>query len=803
VRGSVRWAVAVSILTASFFVVWAISGLLFGLSLDIALSLAGLATAVLSLPLGAWATADARQIKPEPHGSSEEGKSAQVVVGEIPREPRAFQPRPDLSEQLAAAGNIAVVQALTGARGVGKTQLAAAYARAKIAEGWPVVGWIVAEEQSQVLAGLERLSGALGLASAGDDSETAAARVRSWLETKATSSCLLVFDNAVDPGVIRRWLPSGGGARIIITSTNVAFEDVGTVVVVGVFSTPEALDFLEQRTGLEDQDGAREVAAELGFLPLALGQAAATMRSQRLTYRVFLDRLRSLPVDRYLVRRSRDSYPRGAAQAVLLSLAPVEQAVAFARDIVGLVAVLSPAGIQRDILLKAGELNAAGTVTAAEIDESIGLLAEASLITFSIDGQSVIMHRFTRRVAQDREREQRSLTSNILLASRVLTEMRVQRESKWSERNRGRHMIQQIDALWEVASSEAEPGSAEAPEFIVAVLSLRSWAVGYLWDINDSAQAISMGRTVVSDHERYLGKDSRETVLSRSGLALGYGGIGRHDEAIETHKEIIDWFKGKSTEADSAITLNFLNTFGNNFLESAEDYREPGRLIKGLEIHEKNYADCRRVCGEDAFLTLMSGCNLARSFMKVGRLGEALTLQESVWEISKRAPQIPVDFQIGAQGHLAEIYWELGRSDEAFQLLDAASLQAVGLYGADSPTSLHLRMTLAGLRKKSGDFEVAAEMYERIAVDSYKTLGYSHAVVFRALEGFAASREQSGRIADAIEAYGQMHAACLRLVGPASPITHRAEQELERLRRETAHGENRASHPDHPNFPRR
>jgi tetratricopeptide (TPR) repeat protein len=784
-RGSVRWGVAVSILTASFFVVWAISSLAFGLSLDVALSLAGLATAVLSLPLGAWATADARQTRAAPHGSSEEGKSAQVVVGEVPREPRAFQPRPDLSEQLASAGNVAVVKALTGARGVGKTQLAAAYVRAKIAEGWPVVGWIAAEEPSQVLAGLERLSGALGLESHGDDSETAARKVRSWLETEAPSSCLLVFDNAVDPGMIGRWLPSGGNARIIITSTNVAFENVGTIVDVGVFSTPEALNFLEQRTGLEDQDGARAVAAALGFLPLALGQAAATIRTQRLTYTVFLDRLRSLPVDRYLVRRSGDSYPRGAAQAVLLSLVPVEQAAVFARGLVGFVAVLSPAGIQRDILIKAGELNAAGAVTAADIDESIGLLAEASIITFSVDGKSVIMHRFTRRVAQDREREQRSLISNILLAARVLADMRVQLGSEWSERARGRHVIQQVDALWEVASSEADPGSAQSSEFIGAVLSLRSWAVGYLWDINDSAQAISAGRTVVSDHERYLGKGCRETVLSRSGLALGYGGIGRHDEAIETHREIIDWFK-KSAETDSAMMLNFLNTFGNNFLESAEDYHEPERLMEGLKIHEKNYADCKRVCGEEAFLTLMSGTNLARAYTKVGRLEEAQALQEKVCEICTRAPQIPARFQVGAQGHLAETYWELGRTDEAFQLLEAASLQATGISGADSPLSLHLRMTLAGLRKKSGNYEAAMEMYERIAEDSYRILGYSHAIVFRALEGLAASREQMGRIADALEAYAQMHAACLHLVGAASPITHRAEQALERLRRETA-----------------
>jgi hypothetical protein len=48
-------------------------------------------------------------------------------------------------------------------------------------------------------------------------------------------------------------------------------------VPVAVFSRPEALEFLAERTGLADAEDARAVAAGLGYPPLALAQAAACL----------------------------------------------------------------------------------------------------------------------------------------------------------------------------------------------------------------------------------------------------------------------------------------------------------------------------------------------------------------------------------------------------------------------------------------------------------------------------------------------------------------------------------------------
>src|SRR6185312_8468383 len=184
---------------------------------------------------------------------------------DIPQEPAGFQPRADLLAELDApgpGGRVRVVHAVTGMRGVGKTQLAAAYARARIDEEWRLVAWVNAENTAAVLGGLA---------------------VRGRLEAGG-ERCLLVLDNAADPADLLPFLPAAGNARVLITSNEQSVGELGAGVPVDVFTWEEAVSFLAGRTGSADAAGARLLAGELGRLPLALAQAAAVIAAQHLDY---------------------------------------------------------------------------------------------------------------------------------------------------------------------------------------------------------------------------------------------------------------------------------------------------------------------------------------------------------------------------------------------------------------------------------------------------------------------------------------------------------------------------------------
>ena len=277
------------------------------------------------------------------------GPPRSVVVGAIPGEPPGLQPRADLLaglDEAAASGRAPLC--LSGVSGTGTTQLAAAYARARLAQGWRLVAWVSAANTRVLASGLAAVADAAGLTGgrAGPDAADRGQLVRRWLETDG-ERCLLVFDDVADPETVRPYLPAAGGAQVILTGRQQA--DPGTGVPVGVFSAGEAQAFLAGRAGLAAA-AAGQVASQLGHLPLALAQAAAVMAARRLDHGTYLDQLRALPVADYLTGER--EYPPGVAQAALLSLDAVR--AGDAGDVcfgaVELMSVLSGAGVRRALL---------------------------------------------------------------------------------------------------------------------------------------------------------------------------------------------------------------------------------------------------------------------------------------------------------------------------------------------------------------------------------------------------------------------------------------------------------------------
>ena len=117
-------------------------------------------------------------------------------VWNIPARNPGFTGRVDLLESIRdrlLAGETAVVQALHGMGGVGKTQLAAEYAH-RFAGTYELAWWVNAEQGGLIGGQVAALGLALGCVPAGAGAEVARAAVLA--ELRARGRWLLVFDNA-------------------------------------------------------------------------------------------------------------------------------------------------------------------------------------------------------------------------------------------------------------------------------------------------------------------------------------------------------------------------------------------------------------------------------------------------------------------------------------------------------------------------------------------------------------------------------------------------------------------------------
>lgn len=165
--------------------------------------------------------------------------------------------------------------------GVGKTQTVASYVASRKVD-YTAILWIDASSSATFRNSYESFLPLAGLIVA-TDSGLNIGRVREWLER--SPRWLMVLDNVdLDDQVllneITAALPGGPNGHMLATSRHNRIDALGRFesLELELFTPTESIAFLRQRTGrqsTEDDQGFERIGGLLGYLPLALEQAAA------------------------------------------------------------------------------------------------------------------------------------------------------------------------------------------------------------------------------------------------------------------------------------------------------------------------------------------------------------------------------------------------------------------------------------------------------------------------------------------------------------------------------------------------
>jgi Domain of unknown function (DUF4062)/Tetratricopeptide repeat len=341
----------------------------------------------------------------------------------IPPPVRSFTGRDeqlaDLHAQLTSRGAATLVPtaALYGMGGIGKTQLALAYAqrhRDQYQLGW----WVPAETELGLLTALADLAVALGLPAELPPAELAAA-ARDALGER--SGWLVIFDNVPDSAAVVEFLPGAGGGHVLVTSRNSAWQGIADPIAVELLSLESAVGLLLSRSGDPDKHAAARLAEALGRLPLALEQAAAYAGAQQLSLAEYLG-LFSRRRDELLALGRPLAYQGTVDATFALALDRLRESHPAATQLLELSALLAPDEIPLPLLLSSPKLLPEPLATVAKDElqrrQVIGVLYQAGLLTRDT-AETARMHRLVQAVAvahqSDAERHQRTVEAVGLL----------------------------------------------------------------------------------------------------------------------------------------------------------------------------------------------------------------------------------------------------------------------------------------------------------------------------------------------------------------------------------------------------
>jgi tetratricopeptide (TPR) repeat protein len=661
-----------------------------------------------------------------------------LIVGAIPGEPPGFRLRAEALAKLDSVGaGRPAVHVVIGMPGAGKTQLAAGYARARLATGWRLVAWVNATDTGTLLAGLGAVADAAGLsAGGGQDAGDLGPVVRRWLETDG-DRCLLVFDNAKDCELLRLFVPADGAAHVLVTSERQSVADLGASVPVDVFTAEQARAFLAERTALADDEEAAKVVSELGYLPLALAQAAAVIVGQQLSYGTYLERLRALPTGEYLAPEPGQHYPPGGAAAVLLSLdaARASDQSGVSARLMETIAVLSGAGVHRALLHAAGQAGVlAGDgqgVAPALVDRALEHLARWSLLAFSLDGQTIIVHDLVARVVRDWLASRQRLAAAGSAAALVL-----EAQSRLLPDSQDRRAIRDISAHV-MALAENMGGSADE-DLMRALLRLRFFVLSHLIELGDRAsQAIAVGEPLIADVERLLGPGHSDTLLAWDSLAVAYRAVGRNADAIPLLEQTLT-SRQRTLGPDHPSTL----TSHSNL---AAAYRDAGRVSEAIPLLELVLAGRERRLAAEHPQTLAARNNLAAAYQAAGRAAEAVPLLERNLAGCERVLGSGHLRTLAARNNLANTYRDVGRAAEAVPLLERNLAGCERVLGSGHSRTLAARNNLAVAYQAAGRAAEAVPLLEQNLARCERVLGSGHSRTLAARINLAAANYAAGR----------------------------------------------------------
>ena len=737
-----------------------------------------------------------------------------LLSGLIPQLADSHVPRQETGLGLAASlapGDTAVLipadeasRTLGGLGGTGKTQLALAVAHALWdRHALDLVVWLTPSSRDAVITGYAQAMQDVGGPTA-DGPEATAAHFLDWL-TETDRPWLVILDDLADAAVLEGLWPHGPRGRVLVTSRR---PDTAVrayrprAVEVGPFSPREALAYLSSKLHADPDQwiGALDLAGDLGYLPIALAQAAALMADAGLDCRQYRARV----ADRMqrLAGGAAGTYPSIVASTWALATEFAEQIppAGLARPALALAAMLDPNGIPGAVLTSQA---ACAYLTryrrGAPVDEmqaraALYNLARAGLV--SIDTTSAARTVRVHSVVQATVQQNLTAAENDE-AARTAAEALYQVWPRTAVPASFEQALRDCTARLQAAVGralwipECHPLLLRAGRSLEAA-GLTAATTGYWQSMLETGQAelgpnhahtllardrlgaaheaagrpndaAEVYQESLNERQRILGAGHPDTVTARANLARAYRSAGRANEAIQLAERVLaESEQGRGARHPDTLTARE---------ELGEAYLGAGLSDRAIAAFQRTLADRERVLGPAHQDTLAARADLAHAYRAAGQPEKALPLHERLVADQERARGPDHPETLAARGNLAYAYRTAGRLKDALPVYRRTLAGRERTQGPDHLDTITARGNLADACFLAGRYKEAVPLYQRTLADREARQGPDHPDTITARGNLASAYHSARKLAQAIPLYEENLAGCERVFGPDHPDT--------------------------------
>ncbi|MGW4562797.1 tetratricopeptide repeat protein, partial [Streptomyces sp. NPDC004561] len=660
-----------------------------------------------------------------------------------------------------------------GLGGIGKSTLALHYAHRHRGD-YTLIWWVNAASPDEIETSLASLTQTLipGWAiTAGRGAQVAWAR--QWLAWHP--GWLLVHDNVEDPDDLAPYTGAlHQGHHLATSRRTIGWPDTAPTLALGNLHPDDAtnllcrLVFKDTTPTARQQVDAHALAADLGYLPLAIKQAGAYLAQNR---GISLDAYRR----RLGTKLDKTAHGLDAERTIAriwnVALRALEQANPLAVQVLHTAAWLAPDDIPHTLLTPP-------STDSDDIAEAIGTLAAYSLITTTETTLSI--HRLVQTVLRtprprDKPQRPRHLQGRDSAEQAVLHSLASApgqdstTDSQWdtliphlitlaATASPGHHNAPLTDAYNNTANRLHHQGhTVRTIPLLEAVLaqfeqvlgdahpdtlaSRNNLAAAYE-SAGDLGRAIPLLEAVLAQREQVLGDTHPHTLASRNNLAAAYESAGDLGRAIPLHATTLAQFEQVlgDTHPD---TLNSRNNL-------AYAYRAAGDLGRAIPLLEAVLAQREQVLGDTHPHTLASRNNLANAYESAGDLGRAIPLHATTLAQREQVLGDTHPSTLTSRNNLAYAYRAAGDLGRAIPLLEAVLAQREQVLGDTHPDTLNSRNNLAGAYQAAGDLGRAIPLYATTLAQREQVLGDTHPHTLNSRNNLAAAYESAGDLGRAI-----------------------------------------------------